>query len=365
MGMTAAATSVWRKHNDKTLTESYRAANIGTMISNATRSFRMGLQVLITGLGAWLVLKGEMSMGAIIAVNILSGKALTPFDASVAIYQGWTQVKKSHQRLKVVFDFQDTAKDNLALPAPKGAVALHNLAYQEPQSKRWLIKGISLDIPAGSSVGIIGPSGSGKTTLARLLVGVKYPTSGLIRLDGASLDQWRSDQLAVAIGYLPQDVELFSGTVAENIARMDQNAEASSIVEAAQLAGVHEYVLALPNGYQTHVGENGAAISAGQRQRIALARCFFGDPKLLILDEPNSNLDTEGEQALVQAMLTARQRGITMLLIAHRPALLHHVDQIVVLKAGEVAMHGPTREVLEKLASGNKSVQPLRMDRTR
>lgn len=363
MGMGEAATRVWREQNDLTLEDSYRAGNLGTIISNSTKTFRMGLQILITGLGAWLVINGQMSMGAIIAVNILTGKALAPFDAAVSIYQGWTTTNKAHCRLLAVLDYEEAQGPRLELPEPQGAISVKNAAFQEPRSKRWLLRGISLDIPAGSSIGLIGPSGSGKTTLSRLLVGVKKTTGGHVALDGASLDQWRADQRAAAIGYLPQDVELFSGTVAENIARMDASADDSAIVDAAKMAEVHEFILTLPDGYQTDIGSNGSALSAGQRQRIALARCFFGKPKVVVLDEPNSNLDTEGEQALVQAMLNAKAKMITIVVVAHRPALLHHVDQIAVLKGGEVALSGPAKEVLDKLTNSGKSVQPLKIDR--
>ncbi|WP_404404528.1 type I secretion system permease/ATPase [Pelagibacterium halotolerans] len=363
MGMTTSATRVWRLENNKALEDSYRAGNIGTVISSAAKTFRMGLQILITGLGAWLVINGQMSMGAIIAVNMLTGKALAPFDAAVAIYQGWTNVKKARKRLTPVFEFKDSAGDNIELPEPTGALGLTNASYQAPLSKRWLLKGVSLDFPAGGATGVVGPSGSGKTTLCRLLVGIKSPTTGQVRLDGASLDQWRPEQLAPAIGYLPQDIELFSGSVALNIARMQYDADDRAIVEAAQLAEVHDFILGLPEGYQTDIGANGSALSAGQRQRIALARCFFGKPKLLVLDEPNSNLDTEGEHALVQAMRNAKERGITTVVVAHRPALLHHMDRIAVLKAGEVALHGPAREVMDTLAGTNTSVQPLKIDR--
>ncbi|MCO6181035.1 type I secretion system permease/ATPase [Ciceribacter sp. RN22] len=364
MGMTGSVTRIWREQNEKSLEDGYKAGNLGTLISNSTRTYRMGLQILISGLGAWLVINGNMSMGAIVAVNTLTGKALAPFDAAVPIYQGWTGIKKAHKRLLPVFEFEDSAARNLELPAPVGALKLSNVSFQEPSSKRWLLKALSLDFPAGSAIGVIGPSGSGKTTLCRLLVGVKSPTTGQVKLDGASLDQWKPEQLASAVGYLPQDVELFSGSVADNVARMRNNAEDQAIVRAAQLAEVHEFILGLPNGYQTDIGLNGASLSAGQRQRVALARCFFGHPKLLVLDEPNSNLDTEGEQALVQAMLNAKREGITVIVVAHRPTLLHHVDQIVVLKSGEVAMQGPAKEVMEALAGTNKSVQPLKIDRS-
>lgn len=363
MGMTEAATRFWKNANEMHQDASYRASILGASISNFTRSFRMGLQVLITALGAYLVINGQMSMGSIIAVNILTGKALAPFDAAVAIYQAIVSLRKSNERLCVVFDTELRASDNLVLPDPTGAVRVDAVSYKEPLSGRMLLKGVSVDIAAGSCVGIIGPSGSGKTTLSRLLTGVMQPSSGLVQLDSASLDQWNSAQLAAAIGYLPQDVELFSGTVAENIARMQANAGDEDVVAAAKLAEVHEFILGLPDGYQTDIGDKGAALSAGQRQRVALARCFFGNPKLIVLDEPNSNLDTEGELALVRAMLNAKEKGITFVLIAHRPQLLHHADQIAVLKEGAVVLQGKARDVLEKLAGANKTVLPLRAER--
>ena len=262
-----------------------------------------------------------------------------------------------------VFDFDERTGEQIELPGPKGALTLAGVGYQEPTSKRWLIKNVDLECPAGSSFGIIGPSGCGKTTLSRLLVGVKAATSGCIRLDGGMLSQWRHDQRADAVGYLPQDIELFSGTIAENIARMADGVEDADVVHAAQLAEVHDFILSLPEGYQTDIGEQGSALSAGQRQRIALARCFFGDPKVLILDEPNSNLDTEGEQALVQALLNAKNRGVSVIIITHRPSLLHHVDNIAVLRDGEVVHQGAAKEVLEKIAARNTSVKPLKIER--
>ena len=363
MGMATSATKAWRAQNDRSLEDGYTAGNIGTVITNFTKTFRMGLQILTTGLGAWLVINGQMSMGAIIAVNILTGKALAPFDAAVSIYQGLTNVKKARKRLEAVFDFDERSAEQIELPEPKGALSLSGVGYQEPQTKRWILKAIDLSCDAGSSLGVIGPSGSGKTTLSRLLVGVKEPSTGNIRLDGGVLDQWRMDQRAEAIGYLPQDIELFSGTISENIARMMDGAEDSAIVAAAQQAEVHEFILSLPDGYQTDIGENGSALSAGQRQRIALARCFFGNPKVLILDEPNSNLDTEGEQALVQALLNAKERAVTVIIITHRPSLLHHVDNIAVLRDGEVIHQGAAKEVLEKMAARNTSVKPLKIER--
>lgn len=361
MGMSVAATNRWRELNETSIEKGYHAGNLGTVISNLTKTLRMGLQIAITAVGAWLVINGQMSMGAIIAVNMLAGKALAPFDAAVAIYQGTTNTKKAYDRLKAVFKTQAENDRRVELPEPKGKVSVINLTYQHPVTKQILLKNISFEISSGKSIGIIGPSGGGKTTLARMLVNILSPSSGSVSLDGARLDQWQRAQLAAAIGYLPQDIELFTGTIAQNIARMEPEANDEDIVAAAQAAEVHEFILSLPAGYQTDVGPNGANLSGGQRQRIALARCFYGAPKLIVLDEPNSNLDTNGEQALVQAMLNAKQLEISMVIVAHRPALLHHVDQILVLKGGEVALAGDAKDVLDKIASTSGAPNHLKV----
>ena len=277
MGMERDATGAWRAANDESLKAGYAAGNFGAVISNATKTFRMGVQILITGLGAWLVIQGEMSMGAIIAVNILAGKALAPFDAGVAIYQSVVTLRKARGRLEAVFALEDEAAGNLELPEPEGAVSVSGVGYQAPGNGPWLLKGVSLEIGAGASLGVIGPSGGGKTTLARLLVGVKQATTGAVAIDGAAIGQWRPDQLSAALGYLPQDVELFTGTVAENIARMNPEADDAAIVAAAQLAEVHDFILALPGGYQTPIGENGAATAPmGVCHKTRHAACAVG-----------------------------------------------------------------------------------------
>jgi len=363
LGMTRNASLRWKRHNEDHLEDSYAAQAITAGLGNFTRTFRMSLQVVITAIGTLFVIRGEMSMGAIIAVNILTGKALAPFDASVGIYQAWVGLRKARKRLDTVFEQHDDLEDRLALPDPVGAVKIDKLTYQDPRSGRWQVRGVNLEVAAGNALGVIGPSGSGKTTLARLLVGVKPPTSGAVLLDGAALDQWNPSQLSTTLGYLPQDIELFSGTVAENIARMTDDPDEAAVVAAAKMAEVHDFILTLPDGYQTDIGEQGVNLSAGQRQRVGLACCFYGNPKFVVLDEPNSNLDTDGEQALVQCLRNARDAGITIVLIAHRPALLHHVDHIAVLKAGELVMYEPAKIVLAKLSGQNAAAQPLPQER--
>lgn len=359
MGLLPKAKSRWQSHNEAWLGQSFSAANISTTIAQITRTLRLGLQIGVTGVGAWLALSSEMSPGAIIAISILTGRALAPFDAATPLYQSFIGVKKALTRLFELDQVNDLICQTMVLPEPKGALTIHKATYEVAETKRWILRGVNIELEAGSSLGIIGPSGSGKTTLARLLAGVMLPTTGAIRLDGAALYQWDPTQLGETIGYLPQAVELFNGTIAENIARLDRQAPDEQVIEAAQNAQVHQTITAFPNGYQTDIGLNGSLLSAGQRQRIALARCFYGNPKLIIMDEPNANLDTEGEMALVNALDKARELGITTVTIAHRPSILQNVDMILVLQDGEAKLFGPANEVMEELAAHNKKVQPI------
>ena len=346
-----AASDSWRTEYKKNVAFSHSSALTGVVVSNSTKTFRMLLQVVLTGLGAYLVIAGQMSAGAIIAVNMLAGKALAPADASVSIYQGLTSTNAALSRLQTVFQAKAGGHEkSLELPSPRGAIAVTNLSYQEPHSQRWLLQGVSFNVAEGASVGIIGPSGSGKTTLARLLVGVLTPTTGRVLLDGADLSQWQPEQFGRAIGYMPQDVELFDGTIAQNIARMDVEAADEAIVHAAQQACVHDFILALPEGYQTEIGEAGVRLSAGQRQRIGLARCFFGSVKVIVLDEPNANLDTEGEQALLNCLANAKNNGITCFVVAHRPSLLQAADKIAVIGDGKLAAFDNADVIRQKLA---------------
>ncbi len=360
MGLLGKAHQKWEASHTESQMLAFSGSNTTTIISNITKSLRMALQILLTGLGAYFVLNREMSAGGIIAVSILSGKALAPFDAAITIWHSWVNVKKSHRRLMELDEAIPDEQRVTDLPEPSGQVQVDKVAWQEPRSKRLVLKGINITINSGESVGVIGPSGTGKTTLARILVNVLTPTNGAVRLDGADLAQWDAEKLGSRLGYLPQDVELFAGTIAHNIARLDDNVEDEKFIAAAQLANVHDFIVSLPQGYQTEIGVNGAGLSAGQRQRIALARAFFGKPKFVVLDEPNSNLDSEGENALSGCLVNARQEGITVIIIAHRPSVLHNVDNILVLHDGEAKLYGPAEEVMSKMAVGRENVTPLR-----
>lgn len=360
MGLLAHASEKWRMHNQNWLGHTFTSGNMSAVISHITRTLRLAVQIMMMCLGAFLALSNEMSAGGIIAVSILTGRALAPFDSATPLYQSLVGLKKALKRL---FELDQSARQinqTMRLPDPKGRLTIQNAAYQTPLSKSWVLKGINIDVAPGEAVGVIGPSGSGKTTLARALVGVMVPTTGAVRLDGAALHQWDPAQLGETIGYLPQAVELFDGTIAENIARLNPNANDEDVVAAAQKAQVHETILAFPQGYQTEIGPNGSLLSAGQRQRVALARCFYGNPKLIVMDEPNANLDGDGEVAFVKAIEQAKALKITTVTIAHRPSVLQSVDKILVLQNGAAKLFGPAQDVMAELADGNVNVRPIR-----
>lgn len=360
MGLFQSAGGRWKDQNEAAIEAAFSATNLGTLIGTVTRSLRTGLQLFLTGFSAWLVLSGHLSSGAIIAVSTLAGKALAPFDSAVSIHHGWSGFKLAYRRLVDVVSMAPQELPKTRLPEPKGAISVEKLSWQERRSQRWIVRGLTFELDVGEALAIIGPSGSGKTTLARLLVGVMHPTIGRVRLDQAALNQWPGDQLGSSIGYLPQDVQLFSGTVAENIARLAEDADSADVVSAAMMAGVHETILHLPQGYQTDIGPNGRSLSAGQRQRIALARCFYGNPRLIVLDEPNASLDRDGEVALAQALARARKAGVTTITVSHRSPLLRQMDKIMLLNNGEIRAFGPAKEILAKLGdmSGDPSVPP-------
>lgn len=366
LGIRDTATQTWRENHKKHNFLSFRASNDTVTISSFTKIFRLSIQMMVTGFGAFLALSGGMSPGSMIAVSILSGKALQPFDAAVSIYQGITGVKQSFRRLQNLFKSVEESGLNLVdqktkteLPEPLGRITIDKLSYQDKGSGKWLVKNIALTVEPGEIIGVVGPSGAGKTTLSRLLVGVLEPSVGAVRLDGAQLQNWDDKQLSHYLGYLPQDVELFSGTISDNIARLSKEAKDEDIVTAAQLAGVHDFILSLSDGYETNIGPNGIFLSAGQRQRVGLARCFFGNVKFAVLDEPNSNLDSEGENALVDCVLKAKAAGITTFMIAHRPTIMQKVDKLLVIQAGEQKHFGPREEVLQCLTPQAPNVAPI------
>jgi len=359
MGLLGHATRKWRHHNQQHLGHTFSSGNITHVISQITRTLRLSMQIMMVCLGAYLALSNQMSPGSIVAVSILTGRALTPFDAAIPLYKSVAGLRKALTRLFSLEETAQRAGQTMVLPDPKGRLTIQDATFEARGAERRILTGVSFDVEPGEAVGVIGPSGSGKTTLARLLVGVASPTTGVIRLDGAALHQWDPEQLGHAIGYLPQDVELFDGTIAENIARLDPQADDKAVVEAAENAQIHETILAFPQGYHTDIGANGSRLSAGQRQRVALARCFYGNPKLIVMDEPNSNLDGEGELAFVKSVNRARELGITTVTIAHRPSVLQSVDKVLVLQDGETRLFGPTHEVMAELADGNANIQSL------
>jgi PrtD family type I secretion system ABC transporter len=321
--------------------------------AGVSRVFRMMFQSGVLGVGAYLVISQEASFGVIIAASILSARALQPVEQLVANWRGFVASRQGWRRLKATLaNFPDNAQP-MELPPPRTSLTVESLAVVPPSSQRPAVVDVSLMLQAGNGLGIIGPSGAGKSSLVRAMIGAWVPFRGRVRLDGASLDQWEPDALGRHIGYLPQDVELFAGSVAENIGRFEAEADPAVIVQAARAAGVHEMILRLPNGYSTEIGESGSALSAGQRQRIALARALYRQPFIVVLDEPNSNLDAEGDAALTQAILSVRQRGGIAIVVAHRPSALEGCDLVLAMTNGAVAAFGQKEEVLRKVLRPN------------
>jgi ATP-binding cassette subfamily C protein len=303
----------------------------------------------VLGVGAYLVIHQEATAGIIIAGSILSARALAPVDLAIAHWKGFIAARQSWHRLNSLLERMPVRGTQTQLQTPTSRLSVEGLTIVAPGDQRVIVQDVTFALGAGSGVGVIGPSGSGKSSLIRALVGVWQPLRGKVRLDGAALDQWSSDMLGPHIGYLPQDVELFTGTVAQNISRFDPQAKSDEIIAAAKDAGVHEMIIKMRDGYNTQVGEQGKALSAGQAQRVALARALYGDPFLIVLDEPNSNLDTEGDEALTRAVRGARERGAIVVVVAHRPIGIEAVDQVLVLKDGRMQAFGPKEQVLAQV----------------
>lgn len=312
-----------------------------------SKVFRTALQSGVLALGAWLVIHNEATGGIIIASSILVSRALAPAELAIAHWKSFAAARQSWRRLSDLFARLPEAPRPHPLPAPVRAVTVEAVTLAPPGARRTVVHDASFALSAGQGLGVIGPSASGKSTLARALVGIWTPLRGQVRLDGAALDQWSSEALGPHLGFLPQEVELFPGTVAQNIARFESGADPERVLAAAKAARVHEMILRLPEGYDTRIGENGSGLSAGQRQRIGLARALYGDPFLVVLDEPNSNLDAEGEAALTEAILGVRRRGGICVVIAHRPSALAALDRVLVLSEGRVQAFGPKDEVLK------------------
>jgi PrtD family type I secretion system ABC transporter len=310
---------------------------------------RMMLQSAVLAVGAYLVIHQEATAGIIIAGSILSARALAPVDLAIAHWKAFVAARQSWERLNQLLEQMPVRPTPTLLQNPMSRLSVEGVAIAPPGDQKVIVQEVTFALTAGNGLGIIGPSGSGKSSLVRALVGVWQPFRGKVRLDGAALDQWTSDVLGRHIGYLPQDVELFGGTVAQNICRFDPEAKSDTIIAAAKEAGVHDMIIKMRDGYNTQVGEQGAALSAGQAQRVALARALYGDPFLIVLDEPNSNLDTEGDEALTRAVRGARERGAIVVVVAHRPIGIEAVEQILVLKDGRMQAFGPKEQVLAQV----------------
>jgi PrtD family type I secretion system ABC transporter len=349
LGMKSSVTKRWKE-----LSDAYINANDGvtgklSAMRTFSKTFRMLLQSLILACGAWLVINDRASGGVIIASTILTSRALAPIDLAIGNWRGFISARQAWNRLADHLNADESVEYRTPLPAPVGELAAEGLAAIAPGSQYVLFRDINFRLAAGDALAIVGPSGSGKSSLAATLVGVIPPARGAVRLDGAALDQWDADAIGAHIGYLPQDIELFDGSVAQNIARFDSTAVSSEIIKAAYDAGVHELITRLPEGYDTYIGANGRILSAGQRQRIALARALFRDPFLIVMDEPNSNLDVVGDNALNSAIAGARRRGAIVILVAHRPSALVEIDKILWLDQGVARAFGPKEVVLPNL----------------
>ncbi len=344
LGMLPAVSRRWAGLNDAALAEHARAARLASFFSGWTKFTRQFIQLAMLGVGAWLVVGQDVTAGVMIAATILLGRALAPVETLVAGWRGLVEARSAWRRLDELLEANAKEDPHTALPPPKGALEVERLLFAFKDKP--VLRGVSFKLEPGEALGLIGPSASGKSTRARLVVGVWRPSAGVVRLDGADLAGWPRERLGPHLGYLPQDVELFGGTVAENIARLAEP-DSAEVIRAAQRAHVHELILRLPAGYDTEIGESGQALSPGQRQRIGLARALYGNPRLVVLDEPNANLDREGEEALMRCLQALKKDGVTVVVIAHRPSLLHGVDKMLVLREGLVERFGPRAEVMQ------------------
>jgi ATP-binding cassette subfamily C protein/ATP-binding cassette subfamily C protein EexD len=348
MGMMSRLAGRWSMGKQHVLRLLAGAAGRAGLLLSASKFARLAIQVLVLAVGAWLVLQDELTPGAMIASAIIMTRALAPVEQAIGTSKQIVAVRAAAQRLDALLGETPFRPAAMPLPAPRGDVAVEDLAYAVPCVQRQILRTVSFNLAAGEALAVIGPSAAGKSTLARLLVGVIPPSAGHVRLDGADVFAWNRDAFGRCIGYLPQDIELFDGTVAANIARMAE-ADPARIVEAARKADVHDMILQLPQGYDTQIGEGGTHLSGGQRQRIALARALFGDPKLVVLDEPNANLDRDGEAALMRAFAGLKEQAATLVLITHRPALVANVDKVLLLRNGTTELFGPRQEVLARV----------------
>lgn len=358
MGMLETLMGRWGERQRQVLLLQSQASDKGGMVTSFSKTFRMLSQSLILGIGAYLAVKQEITPGLMIAGSILLGRALAPIDLMIGSWKGFISARSQYARLNEILDEQQAEPQRMSLPAPEGHVLVENLIVSAPGSKTPILKNISFAVPAGSVVGVIGPSASGKSTLARALLGVWAPQHGVVRLDGADINNWDKRELGPYVGYLPQDIELFEGSISENIARF-REVEPDKVIQAAKAAGVHEMILQLPEGYDTVIGSDGVNLSGGQRQRVGLARAIYGSPRLIILDEPNSNLDEVGERALAMAIQQLKASGATVFIITHRTSILAQLDRLLVMSNGAIGLYGPRDKVMAELNKQQASAQKI------
>ena len=334
------------------------ASTIAGRLAAISKSFRMISQSILLGMGAYLALNGEISPGLMIGGSLLLGRALAPIDMMVGNWKGFVEVKSQFNRIRDALAAFPAENDRMNLPAPSGSLSVENIILIPPGAQVASVKGVGFQLAAGDALGLIGPSAAGKTSLARAILGVWPLRAGTVRLDGAEISQWDRNDLGPYLGYLPQDIELFDGSIADNICRFSEQ-DSEKIIEASKTAGIHEMILHLPEGYDTVLNSNAGALSAGQRQRVGLARAIYGQPKLVILDEPNSNLDDQGERDLLAALRRMKESGRTVIVITHRTSILSVVDKLLVMKDGAVVKFGDKDEVLKAMSTANPKIAQL------
>ena len=349
MGMGGALAQRWAGVNNRYIAASASLSDVAGGFGSVSKVLRLLLQSVMLGLGAYLVIRQEMTAGAMVAASIMMGRALAPIETAIANWRAFIGARQAITRLSEALTRAAPKREVTALPRPERSLEVEHVAIVAPGGQKPVVANVRFGLKTGQALGIIGPSGAGKTSLVRALVGIWRPAKGCVRLDGAALDHWDPDMLGQHIGFISQTIELFDGTISENISRMNVKPDADAVLRAAKAAGAHELILRLPNGYDTAIGEGGEALSGGQRQRIALARALYGDPFLVVLDEPNSNLDNEGELALRQAIANLKARGAIVVLIAHRPSVLAVCDHILVLANGEQKDFGSRDEIMQKM----------------
>jgi ATP-binding cassette, subfamily C, bacterial len=358
MGMLNESILHWGGAQSRALVFQSGALDRNFWISGASKFARLVAQIIILAVGAYLALQGSVTGGMMIAASIIAGRALQPLEVMIEGWRNLVQTRAAYSQVSRTVESLKQEEPHLLLPKPEGRLTVERLLYLPPGCKEAVLNGVNLELQAGESLAIVGPSGSGKSTLARILVGCLYPTAGKVRLDGTELRNWDRRQFGEFTGYLPQEVELFPGTIKENVCRMRADLPDEKIYQAAMLTDVHEMICQLPRGYETVLERSGAPLSGGQKQRIALARAFFGDPSLVVLDEPNSNLDAAGEQALTDTLRRAKERGVTVVVITQRPAVLNSMDKLLILRGGRVEAFGPPSEVLIRVVRSAKARGP-------